>query len=56
MEACRAAWRLLTELPSEALDDTRAVAFLAGVGEVLIAAAIVRATARAHQVLLFVAV
>ena len=52
MEACRAAWRGLAALPSAALDDPRAVAFLAGVGEVLVAAAIVRATARAHQVLI----
>ncbi len=50
MEACRAAWRGLAELPSEAREDPRAVAFLAGVGEVLVAAAIVRATVRAHQV------
>ena len=43
------AWRRLAELPANALGDPRAVAFLAGVGEVLVAAAIVRAAARAHQ-------
>ena len=51
LDAGRAAWRLLAALPGDdALSDPRAVAFLAGVGEVLVAAAIVRATARAHQV------
>ena len=54
LDVCQTAWRRLSALPQEACEEPRAVAFLAAVGEILVAAAIVRATARAHQVRLSV--